>query len=90
MSGWLPELSAAGAADSADLIGDGRRLLSSLPRSAPRCCSLGGSWTAPLDTLQDMVREKLATAIAEDHLLAEFEGSPVRGPGIGQPARALR
>lgn len=75
ISAWLSALFAAGALDSADLVGGGKASAIAFAKSRAAELLTRGSGETPLDTLQELVQGKLADAIEQGSSLGEFEAS---------------
>jgi SPP1 gp7 family putative phage head morphogenesis protein len=72
---WLAALFDAGAEDSAELVGMGEASAVEFANTRAAALLTRGSGSTPLDTLRDLVRAALATAVESGTSMKDFEKS---------------
>jgi SPP1 gp7 family putative phage head morphogenesis protein len=88
VNAWLSALFAAGALDSADIVGGGKVSAVEFAKTRAAALLTRGSGETPLDTLQELVQGKLAEAVEQGSSLAQFEASLRETLAEDSPARA--
>jgi Phage Mu protein F like protein len=72
---WLALLFDAGVLDSADIVGGGKVAAAAFAKQRAATLLTHGSGETPLDTLRDLIRAALATAVESGTSLKDFETS---------------